>query len=147
MPTVPPTPPSPTQPTPTTPTTPTTPVVTPTPEPSTPAAPVAGAVTVTASKASVKKGSVATLRFQVDEAVLGGTADVKVVITNKAGKVVKQIKARATMNAAASISFRCKLAKGSYSYTVSAWRDGVQHPDRPLSRTVRGTGRTPWCDS
>jgi protocatechuate 3,4-dioxygenase beta subunit len=119
VPTVPATPPSPTEPTPTTPTTPTTPVVTPAPQPTTPATPVAGPVTVVASKASVKKGALATLRFQVNEAVLGGTSDVKVVIF-KAGKTVKSVKSSVTMNAAASISFRCKLAKGTYSYTVTA---------------------------
>jgi len=92
-----------------------TPVVTPTPDP------VAGPVTVAATKASVKHGAVATLAFQVNEQVLGGTADVKVTITSKAGKVVKTIQARGVkMNAAASVSFRCKLAKGTYSYTVSA---------------------------
>jgi len=68
-----------------------------------------------------KKGQLATLRFQVNEAVLGGTTDVKIVISNKAGKVVKQVNARGVkMNVAASYSFRCKLAKGSYSYTVTA---------------------------
>ncbi len=91
-----------------------------TPEPTPDPEPVAGAVTVAASAASVKYGKLATLKFQVNEAVLGGTADVKVVISNKAGKVVKQVKASVKMNAAASISFRCKLAKGTYSYTVSA---------------------------
>ena len=99
---------------------PSTPDTTPT-TPDEPADPVAGPVTVAALQpVTVKKGALATLRFQVDEQVLGGTAEVKVVIMNKAGKVVKQVKAKVTMNAAASISFRCKLAKGSYSYTVSA---------------------------
>ncbi len=118
VPTVPPTPPSPT--TPVLPAEPT-PIVTPQPPaPQPPAAPVAGPVMVSAEKAAVKKGAMATLRFQVSELVLGGTAEVKVVIANKAGKVVKQVKKSVTMNAAASVSFRCKLAKGSYTYTVSA---------------------------
>ena len=123
VPTTPVTPPTPGA-TPTTPATPTPttpdPVVTPTPEPTTPA-PVAGPVTVTASKASVKRGALATLRFQVNESVLGGTTDVKIIVKSKAGKVVKTVNARGvTMNSAASISFRCKLAKGSYTYTVDA---------------------------
>jgi hypothetical protein len=119
---------------PTTPITPPAPAVTPTvpvvpapvtppvvsPEPTPAPEPVAGPVTVAASAASVKKGAVATLKFQVSEPVLGGDASVKIVVKNKAGKVVKQVKATVKMNAAASISFRCKLAKGTYSYTVSA---------------------------
>jgi hypothetical protein len=93
------------------------PTVTPTVTPT----PVAGAVTVTANKVTVKKGQRALLGFQVNEAVLGGNADVKIIVSSKAGKVVKQIVKRGVaMNAPASVSFTCKLAKGTYSYTVAA---------------------------
>ena len=61
-----------------------------------------------------------TLGFRVNESVLGGTAAVKVVITTKAGKIVKTVAKSVTMNSAASISFKCKLAKGTYTFTVSA---------------------------
>ena len=95
-----------------------TPVVTPTP---TPKPVVAGAITVSAPyKAVVKHGKKATLRFQVNEAVLGGTSAVKITVTNKAGAVVKRIAKSVTMNSAASVSFTCNLAKGAYTFSVSA---------------------------
>jgi hypothetical protein len=97
------------------------PVVTPTPTPQ-PEQPVAGAITTVAPyKAVVKRGQKATLRFQVNEAVLGGTSAVKISIkNNKTGAVVKNIAKSVTMNSAASASFTCKLAKGVYTFTVTA---------------------------
>jgi hypothetical protein len=92
------------------------PVVTPTPAPQ----PVAGDITTVAYAASVKKGKIATLKYRVDEAVLGGTAAVKIQVTNAAGAVVKNITvAAAPMNQDNSVAFKCNFKKGTYKYTVS----------------------------
>jgi hypothetical protein len=92
------------------------PVVTPTPAPQ----PVAGDITTTAYAASVKKGKIATLKYRVDEAVLGGTAAVTIQVKNAAGAVVKTVKvAAAPMNQDNSIQFKCNFKKGTYRYTVS----------------------------
>ena len=95
------------------------PVVTPTPTPA--PAPVAGAITTAApSSATVKKGKVATLKYQVNEAVLGGAANVTIQI-QKSGRVVKTMKiAGVSMNSSQTAKFTCKLAKGKYTFTVSA---------------------------
>ena len=86
-----------------------------------PVVPVAGAITTKApSSAIVKKGKVATLNYQVDEAVLGGAADVTIQI-KKSGKVVKTFKiAKAPMNSPQTKKFTCNLAKGKYVFYVSA---------------------------
>jgi len=56
----------------------------------------------------------------VNEAVLGGSANVTLTI-KKSGKVVKTIKiANARMNATQSAKFTCRLAKGTYTFYVSA---------------------------
>jgi hypothetical protein len=92
------------------------PVVTPTPAPQ----PVAGDVTTVAYAASVKKGKIATLKYRVDEAVLGGSAAVKIQIKNAAGAVVKTVKvAAAPMNQDNSVQFKCNFKRGTYKYTVS----------------------------
>ena len=92
------------------------PVVTPTPAPQ----PVAGDITTVAYAASVKKGKIATLKYRVDEAVLGGTAAVTIQVKNAAGAVVKTIKvAAAPMNQDNSVAFKCTFKKGTYKYTVS----------------------------
>ena len=97
------------------------PVVPPAPTPITPVQPVAGAITVVApDKASVKHGKRVTLHFRVNEAVLGGSNAVKITINNKRGAVVKTITKTVAMIAAASVSFKCNLAKGKYTFTVSA---------------------------
>jgi len=97
---------------------------TPAPQPTvTPApSPVAGAITTAApSPATVKKGRTATLVYQVNEAVLGGKADVKITIKSKAGAVVKTLKVSdAEMNAQQSVSFTCKFKRGTYKFYVSA---------------------------
>jgi len=96
-----------------------TPVVTPTPTPT--PGPVAGAITTRApSSATVKKGKVASLKYQVNEAVLGGTANVTISI-QKSGRTVKTLKvANARMNTLQTAKFTCKLAKGKYVFYVSA---------------------------
>ncbi len=71
--------------------------------------------------ASVKKGKIATLKYRVNEAVLGGTAAVKIQVTNAAGAVVKNITvAAAPMNQDNSVAFKCNFKKGTYKYTVTA---------------------------
>ena len=91
--------------------------------------PVPGAITVKApSAASVKKGKTATLKFSVDEAVVGGVANIKIVIKNAKKKPVKTLKVTgAKMNMANTVKFKCKLAKGKYKFYVSATTaDGAQ---------------------
>lgn len=94
-----------------------TPTVTPTPTPT----PSPGAITTKApSSATVKRGKVATLKYQVNEAVLGGTANVTIKI-KKSGKIVKTLRiANARMNSTQKATFTCRLAKGSYTFYVSA---------------------------
>ena len=101
------------------------PTPTATPTPPTPPPIVAGAITTTApSAATVKKGKTATLKYQVNEAVLGGTANVTITI-KKVGKVVsKVVKSfripNVRMNSAQVKKFTCTLAKGKYTFYVSA---------------------------
>jgi subtilisin-like proprotein convertase family protein len=83
--------------------------------------PVAGAITTEApSPAGVKKGKMATLKFQVNEAVLGGVADVKIEI--KKGFVLRKTitLTDVPMNSLQQVKFRCTLPKGTYKFYVSA---------------------------
>lgn len=84
--------------------------------------PIAGAMTVTAPyPASVKKGKTAALKYTVDQAILNGTADVTITIRNASGAVVNtQVRSGVPMNTLNTCKFRCKLAKGVYTFTVSA---------------------------
>jgi hypothetical protein len=74
------------------------------------------------SAASVVKGRKATLKYQVNDADPNlGTAKAIIQIKNKAGKVVKTLKpASVAVNAAQKATFTCKLAKGKYTFYVSA---------------------------
>jgi hypothetical protein len=76
----------------------------------------------TASAASVIKGRTATLRYRVTETgPNAGKATVVIKVKNRAGKVVKTIKAGSvTVNVTLSAKFRCTLAKGTYKYYVYA---------------------------
>ena len=111
--------PAPTPPTPPTPTPTPTPTVVPIPTPT--PTPVAGAITTKApSSATVKRGKIASLKYRVNEAVLGGSANVTIKI-KKSGVVVKTLKIRnASMNSTHTAKFTCKLAKGKYTFYVSA---------------------------
>ena len=84
--------------------------------------PLAGSVTVQAPySASVKKGHRATLKYSVNQAVLGGSADVTITIKDQAGVVVNtQTRSAVSLNALHSCRFRCRLARGAYTFTVSA---------------------------
>ena len=84
--------------------------------------PLAGSVTVQAPySAGVKKGHRATLKYSVNQAVLGGSADVTITIKDQAGVVVNtQTRSAVSLNALHSCRFRCRLARGAYTFTVSA---------------------------
>ena len=75
-----------------------------------------------ASAASVVKGRTATLKYKVTETgANAGKATVVIKIKNRAGKVVKTIKAgQVAVNVTVSAKFTCTLAKGVYTYTVYA---------------------------
>jgi hypothetical protein len=81
------------------------------------------APTVLAPSAStVVKGKKATLKYQVNDAAPNlGTASAVITIKNRAGKVVKTLKPGAVaVNATQKTTFVCKLAKGKYTFTVTA---------------------------
>lgn len=84
--------------------------------------PVAGAMTVSAPySASVAKGHKVGLKYRVDQAILGGTADVVITIKNGSGAEVNmQTRSGVSMNTLNTCNFRCKLARGVYTFTVSA---------------------------
>ena len=84
--------------------------------------PLAGGITVRAPySASVKKGHTASLKYSVDQAVLGGTADVTITIKNQAGAVVNtQTRSGVSLNSTHSCKVRCRFARGTYTFTVSA---------------------------
>ena len=84
--------------------------------------PLAGSVTVQAPySASVNKGHRATLKYSVNQAVLGGSADVTITIKDQAGVVVNtQTRSAVSLNALHACRFRCRLARGAYTFTVSA---------------------------
>ena len=84
--------------------------------------PPAGGVTVKAPySASVKKGHTASLKYSVNQAVLGATADVTITIKNQAGAVVNtQIRTGVTLNTTHSCKVRCHFSRGTYTFTVSA---------------------------
>jgi hypothetical protein len=98
---------------------------TPGPSPSPDPTPLPGALTVRAPyPAAVKKGRTAMLRFRVNQAVLGGTADVTIRIRTRAGKCVKSLKVNdAPLNSLRRAKFRCTLKRGAYRFYVSAITD------------------------
>jgi subtilisin family serine protease len=76
-----------------------------------------------ASDASVKRGGKAALPYRVNDAGFSvGPARVTIVIKNKAGKVVKTLgpSDNKPMCTALKWAFTCKLAKGTYRFTVKA---------------------------
>jgi hypothetical protein len=75
-----------------------------------------------ATAVSVRKGRTATLKYKVADADPNkGTATVVIKIKNRAGKVVKTIKAGSkSVNVALTAKFRCTFAKGAYKYYVYA---------------------------
>ena len=75
-----------------------------------------------ASAASVVKGRTATLKYKVTETgANAGKATVVIKVKNRAGKVVKTIKAGSVnVNLSLSAKFRCTLAKSTYTYYVYA---------------------------
>jgi hypothetical protein len=83
-------------------------------------APVAPSATI------VKKGKTATLKCQINGQTTGvTTATATIQIKNAAGKVVKTIKTTAKpVNALQTATFKCTLAKGKYTFTVSAVDSG-----------------------
>jgi hypothetical protein len=74
------------------------------------------------SRATVKKGKTATLKYRVnDPAPNLGTAKATIKIKNKKGKVVKTLKLGAKpVNTTQKAKFKCKLAKGKYTFYVTA---------------------------
>ena len=68
------------------------------------------------------KGRKATLKYQVNDAAPNlGTATAVIKIKNRAGKVVKTIKPGAkAVNVLQKATFTCKLAKGTYKFSVTA---------------------------
>jgi hypothetical protein len=77
---------------------------------------------VAPSAASVTRGKIATLKYQVKDPLPNlGTANVTIKIKNAAGKVVKTIKKSAVpVNTLKKATFTCKLAKGKYRFFVTA---------------------------
>lgn len=96
-----------------------TPTATPTP---TLTADTAPPVTSAPRAATVRRGRVVTLRYQVnDPSPTSGTATVVVVIRSKVGKVVKTLHpGSASLNAPRSLRYRVKLKRGTYVFTVTA---------------------------
>ena len=72
------------------------------------------------SPSNVKRGKVATLRFRVNEPIVGGVADVTIRI-QKSDRVVKTLRIMSVpMNSLQKAKFTCRLAKGTYRFYVSA---------------------------
>jgi hypothetical protein len=78
--------------------------------------------TTSASKATVVRGRTATLKYKVTDAEpTKGTATVWIKIKNSHGKTAKTISAGSVaVNESLKATFRCKLAKGTYTYYVYA---------------------------
>lgn len=78
--------------------------------------------TATLGAASVKRGKTATLNYRVDDALPNaGSAAVVIKVKSSTGKVVKTLKlASKPVNIAGAATFTCKLAKGKYTFFVSA---------------------------
>jgi hypothetical protein len=74
------------------------------------------------SKASVKKGKIATLKYQINDPIPNlGSATTTVTIKNAKGKIVKTIHAGTKpVNTLQRATFKCKLAKGKYTFNVTA---------------------------
>ena len=72
--------------------------------------------------ASVVKGRTATLKYKVTETgANAGKATVVIKVKNRAGRVVRTIKAGSVaVNVTVSRKFTCTLAKSTYTYTVYA---------------------------
>jgi autotransporter-associated beta strand protein len=85
-------------------------------------APLPGALSVAAPhSASVKQGHTARLRYRVSQAVLSGTANVTIVVTDKRGVVAKTLqRPGVSLNARHAARFHCTLPKGVYTFKVSA---------------------------
>jgi hypothetical protein len=72
------------------------------------------------SAASVRKGKVATLKFQANDTNAGvTTATATIKISNAAKKVVKTLKVTKPVNSLQSATFTCNLAKGKYKFVVT----------------------------
>lgn len=79
------------------------------------------APTTQAWNAVVRKGRKAKLKFAVNDALPnGGTATVDLRIRRNNGGIVKVISKTVPVNATATASFTCKLARGLYSFSVVA---------------------------
>jgi hypothetical protein len=78
--------------------------------------------TVALRNVRVKKGKTARLRFRINEpAGLSPTADVVIRVKRANGTTAKTLRvAAAPVNSDSSVSFKCKLKKGRYRWTVSA---------------------------
>ncbi len=98
--------------------------------------PIAGAMTVrTPYSAHVKQGRVASLKYEVDQAVLHGTGDVTVVVTDQAGNVRKTLyRYGIALNELQSARFVCNFARGVYTFKVTAISNGA-----PVSNTASNT--------
>ena len=101
-----------------------------------PPGPMPGGITVrTPRSASVKQGKVASLKYRVEQAVLEGTADVTVVVTDQAGNVRKTLyRYGVSLNQVHSARFVCNFARGVYTFKVTAISNG-----QPVSNTASNT--------
>jgi hypothetical protein len=74
------------------------------------------------SAARVVKGRTATLKYAVADAEPNaGEANVIVRIRNRSGKIVQTLNAgQVAVNAPQAVKFRCRLARGTYKYSVYA---------------------------
>ena len=77
----------------------------------------------------VRRGKKAVLRYRVDDAYPSGpTSTVVVTVTTNGGRVLKTfVRRRVPIGVNKSITFTCKLPKGSYRYVVKA-RDTAGNP-------------------
>ena len=85
----------------------------------------------------VRRGRLATLRYRVeDPAPCGPTAMVTVAVTTPAGRVLQRfVRRQVLVGETLSVTFTCRLPKGSYRYVVAA-RDAAGN-----SQSVTGGAR------
>ena len=83
---------------------------------------LAGALTTRApTPATVKRGRIAVLEYEADQAVLHGKATVTIRITAASGRVMKTLKRRnVSLNVLHKARFLCLLPKNVYTFTVTA---------------------------
>lgn len=95
------------------------------------------APTVAIRDASVRKGALATVKFQVNDATPnGGTAAVTINIRRYgSGRAVKTIERVISVNKLSTAKFRCRLARGQYAVIATA-TDTAGNPAAPSIASI-----------